>query len=95
MKNSLLVLSSLTLVSAWPQAQNEFAKRQTPLPPAIAGLIAQMQSPYEPTTPVKFTESVSDVKEGAKKVVVSYGPFTIPPSKVCSSIAIQSLDAND
>jgi hypothetical protein len=91
-KTALWLLASnvISFSNAIPSTTNQpadpflFHKRaaQAPakgfLPP---DLIAQLTAPIENLAYTKYSKEDSDIRPGAKKVRVSYGPFKIPPSK--------------
>jgi hypothetical protein len=86
-------LSLALLSQALPSTlENEILnRRQAPSAGAagvlgsIPGILQQLTAPISRLQPVKYGEVESELRKGAKKVVVSYGPFSIPPSKVSSN----------
>ena len=75
MRLTTVVLYILSFAGAHPSTfQDGLEKRQSDPTSNPAGA--------ESLNPVKSVETNSDIRPGAKRVVVSYGPFKIPPSKV-------------
>jgi hypothetical protein len=75
MKNGFVLSALAALVSASPMLE----KRQGPF----------FFSPI--AKPVKFVETDSSIKPGAKHVTVQYGPFSIPSGTVSNNLVIVKM----